>query len=332
MDRKKGKINNTIGYGNKHKNTIKKVGKMDEYDIAVIGAGPAGLMAATYAGRYKLSTVVFGEIFGGTITEAHEVCNFPGYCNITGFALSQKMVEQVNSLGIEIVPDRIASVKKVEGGFILKGTEKEIKAKKVIVAIGTKRKHLGLARELELRGKGVSYCATCDGPFFKNKIVGVIGGSDAALSSASYLADIAQKVYIIYRKGEFSKAEPVWLELVNQNNKIEKVFNSNVIEFMGNDRLTGVKLDTKREIMLDGVFIEIGSAPQKDFLNGIGLALDEWGYVVVDKKMRTNIHGVFSAGDLNSENFKQAVVATAEGAIAANTAFEEIKRESVKER
>ncbi len=302
---------------------------MDEYDVAIIGAGPAGLMAATYSGRYKLKTIVFGEIFGGTITEAHEVCNFPGFCNITGFELSQKMVEQVNGLGIEIVPDRINSVKKEGKLFVLEGHDRKVLAKKVIIAIGTKRKHLGLAREIELRGKGVSYCATCDGPFYKNKVVAVVGGSDAALSSAAYLADIAQKVYIIYRKNQFTKAEPVWVELVDKNNRIEKVFNSNVIEFMGNERLSGVKLDTNKEISLDGVFIEIGSAPQKEFLEGIGLKLDDGGYVLVDSKMRTNVPGIFSAGDLNSENFKQAVVATAEGAIAANTAFEEIKRESV---
>ncbi len=302
---------------------------MEEYDVAIVGAGPAGLMAAVYAGRYKLNTIVFGELFGGTISEAHMVCNFPTYCNISGMDISQKMVDQVINLGIEIAMERIESITKKENYFVLKSHNREIKAKKVIISIGRKRRHLGIERELELKGKGVSYCATCDGPFYKNKVIAIVGGSDAALSSAVFMADIAKKVYIVYRGAKYQKAEPVWIELVKKNPKIESVFNSNIVEFLGKETIQGIRLDTGQELNVGGVFIEIGSEPQNDFIKSIGLKTDDFGYVVVDSKMRTSIKGIFSAGDLNSDNFKQAVVAAAEGAIAANTAFEEIKRESV---
>lgn len=302
---------------------------MEKYDVAVIGAGPAGLMAAVYAGRYKLKTIVIGELHGGTIGEATMVCNFPSYVEITGGELSQKMVEQVKNLGIEIIAEKVNSVEKIKKGFTIKGSEKNIMAKKIILAIGTKRRLLGLKREAELTGKGISYCSACDGLFYKDKIVGVIGGSDSALVSALHLSDIAKKVYLINRKDKFSKGEPTWVEMVQNNPKIEPVFNSNVVEFLGNDGLSGVKLDNGKVINLDGLFIEIGSVPKREFLGQMGLALDKEGYVVVDKMMRTSTPGIYSAGDLNSGNFKQAVIATAEGAIAANAAYEEIKFESM---
>lgn len=302
---------------------------MEEYDVAIVGAGPAGLMAAVYTGRYKLNTIVFGELLGGTMSEAHSVCNFPTYCNISGIEISQKMVDQVVKLGIEIVMERINSITKKEKYFVLKSQSREVKAKKVIISIGRKRRQLGIERENELKGKGISYCATCDGPFYRDKIVAVVGGSDAALSSAVFMADIAKKVYIIYRGEKYKKAEPIWIDLVEKNPKIESIFNSNIVEFLGKGTLEGVKLDTGKELKVDGVFIEIGSEPQSEFIKSIGLKTDEFGYIIVDSKMRTSVRGIFSAGDLNSNNFKQAVVAAAEGAIAANTAFEEIKIESI---
>ncbi|MEI7961075.1 MAG: FAD-dependent oxidoreductase [archaeon] len=300
---------------------------MQQYDVAIIGAGPAGLMAAVYAGRYKLKTIVIGELHGGTIGEAITVCNFPTYTEISGTELSQKMVNQVTNLGINILGEKINVVEKNENGFLIKGSEKVITAKKVILAIGTKRKHLGLPKENEFSGKGVSYCSACDGMFFVDKVVGVVGGSDSALTAAIHLADIAKKVYIFYRKDKFSKAEPTWVEMVLKNKKILPVFNSNIVELIGERKLEGVKLDNGKQVVLNGLFIEIGSEPKNEFLSQMKLKTDKEGYVLVDKLMRTNVHGIFSAGDLNSGNFKQAVIATAEGAIAANAVYEEVKYE-----
>lgn len=302
---------------------------MEEYDVAVMGAGPAGLTAAIYAGRYKLKTIVFGELYGGAISAAHKVENYPSYKSISGIELTTRFVEHVEGLGIKIVPERIEAIEKKEDGFLVKSDSTELFAKKLIMAIGTKRRLLGAPRENEFLGKGVSYCATCDGPFFKGKTVAVVGGSDSATSAAVYLADIADKVYIIHRRDSFSKAEPVWVELVNSNKKIEKVMNSNVVDLIGSEKLTGVKLDTGRVLEIDGLFIEIGSLPQKDLFDRMGIATDEMGYARADAHMKTSVYGLFTCGDVNAGNFKQAIVAAAEGAIAANTAFEEIKRETL---
>jgi len=303
---------------------------MKEYDVAIIGAGPAGLMAGVYSARYKLKTIIFGEVYGGTISEASVVCNFPTYTKVQGYELSQKMVEQVMSNGVEIKQDKIEKVEKKGNKFLLKTSEGNFTAKKIIVAVGRKTKHLGLKREKELKGKGVSYCANCDGFFFKDKVVAVVGGGDAALSSAVLLGDLAKKVYLIHRRNKF-RAEPIWVDLVEKNKKIESIFSSNVVELRGAENLSSIKLDSGKILEVDGVFIEIGSEPESEFLESMGLALDENKYVKVDSKLHTNIRGVFSAGDLNSGNFKQAVVAVAEGAIAANSVYEEIKRESLDE-
>ncbi len=301
-----------------------------EYDIAIVGAGPAGLTAALYASRYKLKTIVIGELPGGTITQAHEVGNFPSYNAISGFELGQKMANQVKNNGVEIFFDTITAISKTQSKFQIKGHEANILAKKVILAIGTKRRKLELKREGELTGKGISYCATCDGLFFKEKIVGVVGGSDAALSEALYLAEVAKKVYIIYRKENFFRAEPKWVELVEKNKKIEPIFSSNVIELLGETKLQEVKLDSGKNVALDGLFIEIGSVPERELFEKTGLKLSKTGYVIVDKEMKTNIKGIFSAGELNEGTFRQAIVACAEGAIAAHTAYEEIKSDTTK--
>ena len=304
---------------------------MGEYDVAVIGAGPAGLMAAVYAARYGLKTIVFGEIFGGTINEAPNVCNFPTYKEIRGYELSQKMLEQATSLGVIIIPKKVEKISKKGNEFIIAEEEKRIQARKVIIAVGRKRKQLGIPREKEFKGKGISYCAVCDGPLFNDKIVGVIGGGDAGISSAIHLADFAKKVFIIYRREKFFKAEEAWVKLAEKNPKIENIFNSNVAELIGGQKLEGVVLDNEKKLALDWIFVEIGSEPEAEVLKQMGVKLDENGYIVVDSKMRTSMHGIFSAGDLNSGNFKQAVVAVAEGAIAANSAYGEIKQESMGE-
>ncbi len=296
-----------------------------KYDLIIIGAGPAGLTAGVYAARYKLKTLIIGELTGGLISEAYEVCNFPTYSKINGFELSQLMVKQVTNLGVEIKQEEVIEI----SGFTVKTNYGSYSAKKLIIATGTKRRKLNVKGESEFLGKGVSYCATCDAAFFKNKIVAVIGGSDASLTAALLLSEFASKVYIIYRKSEFFRAEPAWVEQVMSNDKIKPVFNVNVIEIKGSKFVEGVKLDDGSELSLDGVFIEIGSVPDLKLINNLGLKNDN-GYIIVNKKQETNINGVYAAGDITNNPLKQAVTACAEGAVAANSVYESLKKSGVK--
>jgi len=291
------------------------------YDLIIVGSGPSGLTSAVYASRYKLDTLIIGKLYGGLISEAHEVCNFPTYEKIKGFELAQKMVSQVVKLGVQIKPEEVLEIKK-ENCFIIKTNIKDYKAKKIILAIGTKRNKLDIKGEDKFLGKGVSYCATCDAVFYKDKIVAVVGGSDAALSAALLLSEYAKKVYIVYRK-KFFRAEPVWVELVEKNEKIKSIFNSNVIEISGEEKVEKIKLDNGEEIISDGIFIEVGSSPEDTLAKQLGLEIDE-GYISVNKKQETNINGIYAAGDVTNNPLKQVVTACAEGAIAANSVYEKI--------
>ena len=297
-----------------------------EYDLVIIGAGPSGLTAAIYAARYKLNTLVIGEQIGGLAAEAEEIHNFPSHKKITGIELIKKMREQVENLGVEIKNSYVNSIKKIDSQFLVKTSSTEYKAKKIILATGTKKRKLGLELEDKFLGKGISYCATCDAAFFKNKIVGVVGGSNSAITAALLLSKFANKVYIIYRKNKFFRAEPKLVEEVEKNEKIKPIFNSNVTELIGENKLEGVKLDNGDKLNLEGLFIEIGSVPNLKLAEELGIELEE-NHIKVDKKQRTNIRGVFACGDVTNSPLKQIIVACAQGAIAANSAYEELKGE-----
>ena len=298
-----------------------------EYDLVIIGAGPAGLTAAIYAARYKLSTLVVGEQIGGMAAEADEICNFPSYKKIIGIELTKKMIEQVENLGVEIKNSYADSIKKIDSQFLVKTNSTEYKAKKIILATGTEKRKLGLKNEDKFLGKGVSYCATCDAAFFKNKVVGVVGGSNSALTAALLLSKFASEIYIIYRKNKFFRAEPKWVEEVERNEKIKSIFNANVIELVGENKLECVKLDNGEKLNLDGLFVEIGSIPSVKLAEELGIELEE-NHIKVDKKQRTNMEGVFAAGDVTNSPLKQIIVACAQGAIAANSAYEELRNET----
>ncbi|MCD6225946.1 FAD-dependent oxidoreductase [bacterium] len=297
----------------------------NHYDLIIVGAGPAGLMAAVYAARYRLKTLVLGKLIGGLISEAADIANFPTYEVITGRELTDKFQKQVEALGVEIKFAEVEEIVPQKKEFFLKASQGEFVARKVILAIGTERRKLGVKGEKELTGKGVSYCATCDAAFFKDKTVAVVGGGNAALSSALLLAKFARKVYIIYRREKFFRAEPAWIEQVESNPKIEPVFNAVIEEILGKDKVEGVRLNNGKELSLDGVFVEIGSSPNEELTQKLGLKTED-GYIVVDKKQRTNIPGIFAAGDITNNPLKQAITACAEGAVAATTAFEEIRQ------
>lgn len=298
---------------------------MEIYDLIIIGAGPAGLTAAIYARRYLLNTIIIGRTPGGTITEAHKVCNFPSYKSISGIELMKKTIEQVKDLGIDIKQEEVKEIKKNKI-FEVKTNNLTYKTKKIILAIGRKKEKLNVKGEDKFLGKGVSYCAVCDASFFKNKIVAVIGGSNAALTTALLLAENAKKVYIIYRKEKFFRAEPLWVKQVEKNKKIKTLFNSNLKEIYGDEKVKGAKLNNEKDIKVSGIFIEIGSIPNKEFPKQLNLETEK-GYIKINKKQETSIKGIYAAGDITNNSLKQIITACGEGAIAATSTYKEIKKD-----
>lgn len=301
------------------------------YDLAIIGAGPAGLNASVYASRYGIKNVVIGEP-GGLTTKTHEIGNWLGTQKISGWEFAQKAAEHAKSYEAEIISALVDQVEKSEEKFTLYLSDgKKIEAKTILAAVGTKHRKLGVPGEKEFLGKGVSYCATCDGFFYKGKTVAVVGGNDSAAGAAVYLADIAEKVYIIYRKEQL-RAEGIWLELIEKNPKIEIINNTNVKEIKGDEKLQKVLLDNlykgSDELSLDGVFVEIGFDPHLEIIKNLGVDVDEDGYVRVEADGRTSQRGIWAAGDITtgSNKFKQIVTAAAEGAIAANSIQKYLKK------
>lgn len=298
------------------------------YDLVIIGVGPAGCTASIYASRYRLSHVLIGQAVGGTITLASQVENFPGFNSISGLELGEKMLGQVKYLGAEVVLKTVGRIEKMSQGFkIITEDNGGYESKTLIVATGTERRKLNISGEREYLGKGVSYCTACDAPFFRDKTVAIIGGSDAAVSGAVHTAQFAKKVYIIYR-GEALRAEPIWLDEAKKNPKITPIFETNLREIKGDDvRVTGVVLDNSYKgsdlLPLDGVFIEIGGVPGTSLLVPLGAEVDAMGFIKVNEKMETNVPGLFAAGDFTTTShvLQQAITACAQGATATASVF-----------
>ncbi len=297
------------------------------YDVAIVGSGPAGLSASIYASRYKLKNIVFGKLPGGTITEAHMVCNYPGLENISGIELGQKMLKQVQNLGAQYLPLSVVDVKKENEIFkILTDDQKEYFAKTIIFATGTDRNKLAIPKEDEYLGRGLSYCVTCDAMFYKEKVVAVIGGSSAATMAAVMLSDIAKKVYIIYRGTEL-RGDPTWAQQLLERDNIEVIYQTLVVDLQGEDRLERVKLSKAYKdseyLDVDGIFVEIGSEPNISLPVKLNIKVDDHNYIVVDNQQQTSIEGIWAAGDCttNSNYLKQVVTAVGEGAVAANSIY-----------
>ena len=298
---------------------------MKKYDLIIIVAGPAGLTAGIYASRYKLKTLILGEILGGTASEAYEICNYPGFEKIKGYELIKKFLEQAKMLGAEIKIEEALEIKK-NSLFTIKTNKSEYSGKKIIIATGTKRTRLNLPNEKELAGKGISYCAVCYAAFYKDKIVGVAGGGNAALTAAILLSKFAKKVYLIYRRNEFKKAEPVWVDEIKKNKKIEIMFNKEIKELIGNERLDKIKLSDNALLEVDGLFVEIGSVSNISLAQKLGLEIKN-DFILVDKTQETNIKGIFAAGDVTNNALKQVITACSEGATAATYAYRSIEKE-----
>lgn len=301
------------------------------YDVAIVGSGPASFSASIYASRYKLRNVIFGKVPGGTITEAHKVCNYPGFDDISGMELGMKFQQHAKNQGGEYLTESVVDIKKEDGMFkIVTDAQNEYFARTVILATGTDRNKLAIPGEDKYLGKGLSYCATCDGMFYRNKTVAVVGGSNAATMAATMLSDVATKVYIIYRGTEL-RGEPAWVDQVKEKENIEIIYTTLVVGLEGEDRLEKVKLSKEYNgsdyLEVDGIFVEIGSEPNITLPLKLGLEVDSHNYIVVDKEQKTSLEGLWAAGDCttNSNYFKQVVTAVGEGAIASNSIYVYLK-------
>lgn len=293
------------------------------YDTIIIGGGAAGLSAAIYNGRYGHKTLVItGDGIDGSTIETWGVENYPGHISIDGPVLIQTMQTQAKNTGAELITAKIDQVSKIDDIFNVQYADKSASAETIIYAAGTIRRQLGLPNENKLKGKGVSYCATCDGPLFRNKIVGVVGGGDSAVKAAFILANYTQKVYIIAREEKFI-AEPINIEKAEKNEKIEILYNTQINELLENDgKLAGLKLQNGKKVELAGIFIEIGGMANIDPIKPLGVELDEKGYIKVDCGGATNVPGFFAAGDVSDAfgGFKQIITAAAGGSVASYSA------------
>ena len=289
------------------------------YDVAVLGSGPAGITAAIYTTRYELKTVLIGNSWGGAIAKTHIIENYPGFTSIGGFDFMQQWTGHLQHLGIQEVPDNINKIEQLDNGNFTIYTdfgETPFTARSVVYTLGSEERKLGVKGETELLGRGVSYCATCDGPFFKGKKVSVIGGSDTAAKEALYLAQVTEKVSILYRRDNI-RPEPINKKRVEENPKIEVVPRTTITSINGTQTVESVTLNNGEIFPTDGVFIEIGTDPRSKMAKAVGVAVNEKEEIIVDEQMHTNIPGFFAAGDVVNRREKQVVVAAGHGAIAA---------------
>jgi len=298
-------------------------------DLAIVGGGPAGASAAVYARRFEMKTALLFREPGGLISTAHLVENWPGIPSISGFELGEKLLKHARGVGAEEIFAEVSAIEKEAGGtFLLRAAGgKEIRARAVLLASGTFPRKLGVPGEAELLGKGVSYCATCDGPFFKGKRVAVIGGSDSCCNEAEFLADLAEKVFLIYRREEL-RAEPANRARVEKNPKIEMILSATPRAILGKEKVEGFRFERagkEEDLKVDGVFVAIGREPMTGLLDGVEVEFSERGEVLVDEKKMTKTPGLFAAGDV-VPGIKQAIIAAASGVEAVFGAREWLRK------
>jgi thioredoxin reductase (NADPH) len=293
-----------------------------EYDVIIIGGGPAGLSAGIYTSRARLSSLLIEMgVVGGRITDAELVENYPGFAEgISGAELGQLMQQQAARYGLNIISAEVTGIEIKTKKKVVKTTKGDFNAKAMIIAIGSERGKLDIPGERELTGKGVSYCATCDAPFFKQKPVAVVGGGNAAISEALHLTKFASKVIVIHRRDQL-RATRIMEEKARAEPKIEFLWNAVVTKIDGKDTVKRLKLrqvKTGEEFTLDvaGVFVAVGLKPSTDFLKGV-LPLDRAGYIITNDRMETKMPGIFAAGDIRQHSPRQAITAAGDGATAA---------------
>lgn len=295
------------------------------FDIIIVGAGPAGLTAALYAGRANKKILVLeSKVPGGQIVNAHEVTNYPGIDNISGADYATNLYNQVVNLGVEIKFETVLSI--TENKEVITNNN-SYKAKAIILATGAENRRLKIENEDRLIGKGVSYCATCDGNLYKNKEVAVVGGGNAALEDALYLSDIVSKVYLIHRRDSFRGEEKLAEEIKNKSN-IEIIYNSNVISIIGQDKVESIKIKNNLEeeqiIKIDALFVAIGQEPKNLIFKNI-IEIDSNGYIIAHDDVYTSKKGIYVAGDAREKVLRQLTTAVSDGSIAATVAIKEME-------
>jgi len=311
--------------------TISKEEENKIYDVIIVGGGPAGLTAAIYTSRRAMKTLVISKDVGGQISLTDDVENYPGFESIEGLALAQKFQTQAAKTGAEFLFEEATNiVKQADNTFVVEtGSHRQIKAKTIVLAFGLTPRNLEVPGEKELTGKGVTYCATCDGPLYKGKTVVVVGGGNAALDAAEYMSKLAKKVYLLVRKDKFRR-EQILADKVLADENIEVIFNATTTEVKGKDRVEALAYQVgedaqNKEIKVDGVFIEIGHLASTKWLANLNLDLTERGEIKITVDNETNIAGMFAAGDITEITYKQAVISAGEGCKAALQAYRHLQ-------
>ena len=294
------------------------------YDIIIVGAGPAGMTAGIYALRANKKVLILeAKSYGGQIVNAYKVENYPGISNVSGFDIATNMYNQVKNLGCDI---KFETVIRVEKGKVITN-KNEYECKAIILCTGAENRKLNIEDEAKFIGKGISYCATCDGNFYRDKVVGVVGGGNTALEDTLYLAGIAHKVYLIHRRDSF-RGENKYLEEIKKLDNVEVIYNSNVVKLIGDDFLTGIEIDYNgsfRKINLDGLFIAIGQEPKNKIFSNI-IDVDDNGYIVSSDGVHTSCDKIYVAGDARVKELRQLTTAVSDGSIAASVAIKEMER------
>jgi len=299
------------------------------YDVVIIGAGAAGMTAAIYTSRRMLKTLVISKDLGGQATMAVEVENYPGFDEaISGFEIMQKFNRQAKKFGVEFVYNEVSEIQPKNNFFKIRTNEQEYQAQSIILAFGLTPCDLGVLGEEKFKGKGVSYCATCDALFYKNKNVSVIGGGNAALDATFLLSKIAKKVYLIHRRNEF-RGDEILIQKIKKQKNVQFVLNSIVKEIKGNEFVESIiinKIEEKNEeeIKVDGVFVEVGYEVKADFVKNL-VNLDKKNQIIANKNCQTSYPGIFAAGDVTDTFYKQIVISAGEGAKAALSAYKYIQ-------
>lgn len=297
------------------------------FDILIVGAGPAGMTAAIYAARNNLKVGIFeGNVPGGQVVVTATVENYPGFKTIDGPDLAYSMFEQVMNLGVEYFAFNVQNIRQKNDYFVVSGDE-EVKGKVVLIATGTSQKRLGVPGEDKFVGRGISWCAICDGSFYRGQDVAVVGGGNSALEESIYLANIVKTVYLIHRRQEF-RAESHIVDKVKKLPNIKLVLDSVVEEFIGEENLGKIRLrnlvnNTTSEIDVKACFEYVGQIPATDFVKDLKITNDK-GYIIVDENFETSIKGMFACGDVIEKSVRQIVTATNDGAIAALNAIKSI--------
>ncbi|MCL5970847.1 MAG: FAD-dependent oxidoreductase [Patescibacteria group bacterium] len=304
------------------------------YDVVIIGAGPAGLTASIYASCFKLNHLVIGAITGGQMQSAPDILNYPGFEEVSGKELTDRMLAQCKDRGSEIITDSITKIEKTDQGFrVFTESGKTYDTKIIILATGTERRKLNIPGETEYTGKGVQYCARCERFDYEKKVVAVIGGANSAAQGAIQLSHAASKVYLIYRGAEL-RCDPVWLEQIKNDPVVEVLYNTIPTEIIGDgQKITKlkVKINTEeKELDIERLFIEIGGVPGTALIIPLGVEMDEGGYIKVNEKLETNVPGILAAGDVVSHKFsiEQITSAVGSGARATTSAFARLKQQN----